>query len=152
MITMNKTTFYDKQTISDLSYILSNAFCYRTAYKACKKYNEIRNSLLLEDKQSIFCSLMPLFGNQDYCLYSSNESRQSYLRTLVEVIKSIQNRRFATESIYTHIYEDTVEWAEKKDYEFTIDEAFTDGYIDNLVREKSEKESKLWFRYITEEG
>ena len=95
---------------------------------------------------------MPLFGNMDYYLYSSNESRQSYLRTLVEIIKSIQNRRFATESIYTHIYEDTVEWAEKKDYEFTIGEVFTDGYIDNLVREKSEKESKLWFRYVTEEG
>lgn len=149
---MNKTTFYDKQTISDLSYILSNAFCYRTAYKACKKYNEIRNSLLLEDKQSIFCSLMPLFGNSDYYLHSSNEYRQSYLYTLVEVIKSIQNRRFAIESIYTNIYEDMIEWAEMKDYEFTIGEVFTNGYIDDLAREKSEKESKLWFRYITEEG
>lgn len=149
---MNKTTFYDKQTISDLSYILSNAFCYRTAYKACKKYNEIRNSLLLEDKQSIFCSLMPLFGNRDYYLYSSNESRQSYLYTLAKVIKSIQNRRFAIESMYTHIYKDMVEWAEKKDYEFIIGEVFTNGYIDDLVREKSEKKSKLWFRYITEEG
>ena len=69
---MNKAKFYDKQTISDLSYILSNAFCYRTAYKVCKKYNEIRNSLLLVDKQSIFCALMPLFGNRDYYLYSSN--------------------------------------------------------------------------------
>ena len=151
-MTMNKTKFYNEQTISDLSYILSNAFCYRTAYKACKKYNEIRNSLLLEDKQSIFCSLMPLFGNRDYYLYSSNESRQSYLYTLVEVIKSIQNRRFAIESIYTHIYKDMVEWAEKKDYEFIIGEVFTNGYIDDLVREKSEKKSKLWFRYITEEG
>lgn len=152
MTIMNKTKFYDKQTISDLSYVLSNAFCYRTAYKACKKYNEIRNSLLLEDKQSIFCSLMPLFGNQDYYLYSSNESRQGYFYTLAKVIKSIQNRRFATESIYTYIYEDTIEWAEKKDYEFTIGEVFTDGYIDDIVREKSAKESKLWFKYITEEG
>lgn len=149
---MNKTKFYDKKTISDLSYILSNAFCYRTAYKACKKYNEIRNSLLLEDKQSIFCSLMPLFGNIDYYLYSSNESRQSYLCTLVNVIKSIQNRRFATESIYTYVYEDIIEWAEMKNYEFTIGEVFTSGYIDDLVREKSEKESKLWFKYVTEEG
>lgn len=149
---MNKTKFYDKKTISDLSYILSNAFCYRTAYKACKKYNEIRNSLLLEDKQSIFCSLMPLFGNIDYYLHSSNESRQSYLYILVNVIKSIQNRRFATESIYTHVYEDIIEWAEKKDYEFTIGEVFTNGYIDDLVREKFEKESKLWFKYVTEEG
>ena len=151
-MTMNKTKFYDKKTISDLSYILSNAFCYRTAYKACKKYNEIRNSLLLEDKQSIFCSLMPLFGNIDYYLYSSNESRQSYLCTLVNVIKSIQNRRFATESIYTYVYEDIIEWAEMKNYEFTIGEVFTSGYIDDLVREKSEKESKLWFKYVTEEG
>ena len=114
--TNKHSTFYNNQMVSDLSYILNNVFCYRNIYKAVKRYNEIPDALVLQDKQAIYSSLMNLYGNPDTCFDQNN--RLSYFQDFAEDIKTIQNRKSVNEKLTVHIISSYILWTDN--YEFNI--------------------------------
>lgn len=144
--TNKHSTFYNNQMVSDLSYILNNVFCYRNIYKAVKRYNEIRDALVLQDKQAIYSSLMNLYGNPDTCFDQNN--RLSYFQDFAEDIKTIQNRKSVNEKLVVHIISSYTLWTDN--YEFNINENFVNGTFNALVQKEYEKTIKKWNNFIKE--
>lgn len=130
--TIKYSRFYNEQMINDLQYILDNGFCYRTAYKACKRYNEIKDNLLLEDKQAIYCILYNMYVN--YCF--DDCSHKCAADDLATTIKAIQNRRYAVENINICSYDTTIEYAEKHGYNLKINPDFINDRISSKIQYK----------------
>lgn len=144
-------SYYDKTTIDDLSFILSKAFCYRNAYEACKRYNEIKDKLVLEDRQALYCTLSELYCNRDSCY--DGVAHKDDCKWLSDIIKRIKSRNSPTEKLTNgYIYDDIVQYAEKYGYDIHVNEDFVNGYIDSMIREKYHRICEKWAHFAEQEA
>lgn len=143
-------SYYDKTIIDDLSFILNKAFCYRTAYEACKRYNEISDKLVLEDRQALHYVLVELYSDIDSCY--DGASHKYNCEDLAEIIKRIKSRNSPAEKLNTrYVYDYHIAYAEKCGYKVHVNEDFTNGYIDDMVREKYHRICEKWAHFVEQE-
>ena len=126
--------YYSKDIIDALQFIQDKAFCYRTGYKACKKFNEIQDQLVLEDKQVLFDILCDLYMNPNI---SIKKNHVWDCNTLVEYMPLIKNRQSADEQLFDgyHAYE---EWTKLYGFKVTT-KSKQKGLMIQFANERSMK-------------